>query len=55
MLHPQKASDGQPGATGLSILRRQALPIGPEDHVAHYQKWLVFQVFRTWRQVCLPF
>ena len=54
MLHPQKASDGQHGAAGLSILRHQALPISPEDHVTRYQKWLVFQLFRTWRQVCLP-
>ena len=27
MLHPQKATDGQPGTAGLSILRCQALPL----------------------------
>ena len=36
MLHPQKATDGQPGAAGLSI--HQALPVSPEDHVPRYQK-----------------
>ena len=54
MLHPQKATDGQPRAVGLRILRRWALPVDPEDHVTRYQKWLVFQLFRTWRQVRLP-
>ena len=38
MLHPQKATDGQPGAAGLSFLRCQALPVSPEDHVPRYQK-----------------
>ena len=53
MLHPQKAPDGQPSVAGLSMLRCQAFPLGPEDPVTRHQKWLVFQC-RTWRQGHLP-
>ena len=47
MLHPRTATDGQPSAAGLSILRDLALPVSPEDHVTRYQKWPIFQ-FGTW-------